>query len=159
MSSLNENLSSQETKINNLVKNNNSLKEDLTKANNELAENKKAYSTKLQESNDLVDKYKKVATRAINKYIDSQALKLDITSQEIKNKLPENYTFNDIDSICESLQKQKVSMNLLPFKTHNQLYENMNVQISGKVKREPMLENKVAFDDDVDDSLKILAKM
>ena len=160
LNSLTEDLNAKDELISQLRQQNRSLREDLNSSDSELQNLKESYTSKLQDSNTLVEKYKAVANKAINKYIESQALKLDITTNEIKNRLPQNYNFTDIDRICESLQKQKVSMNMLPFKTHNRLYENMNVEFNGKNKVDPLLrDNTPNVDDEIDDDLKNLAKM
>lgn len=158
--SLNESITKYEAEIAKIRKQNTKLVEDLAEARSNLSQNQETYSKQLEKSNTLVEKYKKVANHAINKYIDSQAVKLDVTSAEIKKRLPENYTFNDIDSICESLQEYKRGMNKLPFKTFNPLYENMNVEITGKKKVDPLLkEQALNVDDEIDDDLRVLAKM
>jgi hypothetical protein len=51
----------------------------------------------LSKANELVEKYKGVATKAVNKYIELQAVKIGISPDKIKQKLSENYSFNDID--------------------------------------------------------------
>ena len=40
---------------------------------------------------------------------------LGVSSNEIKNRLPQSYTLNDIDMICENLQSYSVNINKLPF--------------------------------------------
>ena len=109
------------------------LNEQLTKVQNELNTQKQMYQdklNKLQESfkndtkklNDeinqkskLVEQYKKIANNTVNKYIDSKAIMLGVSSNEIKNRLPQSYTLNDIDMICENLQSYSVNINKLPF--------------------------------------------
>ena len=89
----------------------------------------------------------------MDKYIDSQALKLGISSNEIKNKLPSSYSFNDIDSICENLQEYKLNMSKLPFR---KLTENIqNVKITSP-KQDPIIPAS-GFEDDIDDGLLALA--
>lgn len=86
---------------------------ETTKKDNVLI--KENYSKKLDKSNQLVEKYKGIAKNAVNKYIESQAIRLGVKPQEIKNRLPESYGFKDIDQICESLRKFQVNLNNLPF--------------------------------------------
>ena len=63
------------------------------------------------------DKYKAVAQKAIDKYITEKSNALGISSDEVKNRLGKTYSFNDINSICESLSANKIAMNRLPFRT------------------------------------------
>ena len=71
----------------------------------------------LTEAQEKVNKFKKVAKNAVNRYIESQAVRIGVTSNEIRNRLSESYTFDDIDNICEELQKYQLDINKLPFKT------------------------------------------
>lgn len=118
--------------------------EDLKK---DLQLNKNSYSKKLEKSNKLVENYKKITTNVINRYIESQALKLGISSNEIKNKLPESYNIDDIDSICEDLQSYKLNMSKLPFSTMQ------SVKVTPKSINAESLLPKGAEDDFVDAQL------
>ena len=73
------------------------------------------YSAKLSKAQTLVEKYKSVAQTAVEKYIKLQATRLGVSADEVKRKLNENYSFNDIDRVCEELQKYKLTANALPF--------------------------------------------
>jgi len=84
------------------------LKKDLAIKNNE-------YQTKLAKSNEITEKYRKIAKMAVDKYISSNAVKLGVKPEEIKNRLPENYSFNDIDKVCEGLKSYQLNINSLPF--------------------------------------------
>ena len=90
--------------------------------NEQLAEEKKnssiknaEYTNKLSNSNKLVEQYRKTAKTAVNKYVESQAVRLGVKSEEVFNKLPSNYSFNDIDRICEELSNFKLRVSDLPF--------------------------------------------
>jgi chromosome segregation ATPase len=63
------------------------------------------YRTKLSSANKLVEKYQRIARLAVDKYIGSMATKLGVNPSEIKNRLKENYSFEDIDKVCEDLKK------------------------------------------------------
>lgn len=91
------------------------LKENIENLKQDLNIKSKEYLNKLSQANSLTEKYKKIANSAVNKYIDSQALRLGIDSTSIKNKLPENYSFNDIDKLCEDLSGYNLRINDLPF--------------------------------------------
>lgn len=168
--SLNESLSTEREKVQELEKVNSQLKEDLTTTKKEAlirqgelkesiedlkkdAQLKKAeYDRKIERANSIVEKYQKIARTAINKYIESKAVMLGVTSNEIKQKLPENYSFDDIDSVCESLQKYKVNISRLPLDI-NSVKPKMRVTES----KEPLM--PVSADDEVDSSLLRLANL
>ena len=118
--------------------------EDLKK---DLQLNKNSYSKKLEKSNKLVENYKKITTNVVNRYIESQALKLGVSSNEIKNKLPESYNIDDIDSICEDLQSYKLNMSKLPFSTMQ------SVKVTPKSINADSLLPKGAEDDFIDAQL------
>ena len=101
----------------------------------------------------MVEKYKSIAKTAIEKYISSQATRLGISPDEIKRNLNENYSFNDIDRVCESLQQYKLNVNSLPFdisRTKSQM------RVSIKESKEPIKRGEDGsdlFDDGVDSML------
>lgn len=143
--SLKESATNLNNEIKGLQKNNEILKNKVTKLTENLTEAKKdnelaekQYSQKISNSNKLVEKYKKMANSAVNRYIESQALKLGVKKEEIKNRLPESYTFDDIDSICEELQDLNLNMSRLPF---NRLTES-SVRITSPVKSTPVAEEE-----------------
>lgn len=115
---------------------------------------KSQYSQKLGAANKLVEKYKKIANKAVDKYIESEAVKLGVSKEEIKNKLPQSYTFADIDAICESLQGYKLSINKLPFDVN----ENIKLKATPS-SHEPILPASRRQDDEVDNSLLEMAGM
>lgn len=130
------------------------LTEKLNEVQKDLELSKKNLSIKSTKSNELVEHYRKIAVNCVNNYIDSQARILGVDAKEIKQKLPKNYNFDDINKICESLQTYKINMNKLPFNT--MLNESLpkanirNVDNSLLVKNDNM-------DDIIDDQLLSLA--
>ena len=117
-----------------------SLQESYADAQKDVAQLKEQYSKKLNQKNELIEKYQKIANRAVDKYIESQAIKLGVTSNEIKNKLPKGYGFKDIDSVCESLQGYKLNMSTLPFSTSS-LNEGVSLK-ARNVRRELLPRNE-----------------
>ncbi len=131
--SLTENLSTKDvelrkanSEISRLQENINSIKskneDKINLLNDQLAEQKKnlsikttEYSNKLSKANNLIEQYRNTAKTAVNKYIESQAVRLGVKSNEIISKLPNNYSFNDIDMICEELSNFKLRISDLPF--------------------------------------------
>ena len=124
---LNEKLKKVSNENSQLTNSVNDLNEQLETAHKDNRQIKEKYSVKLNENNKLIEKYKKIAKSAVDKYIDRQATILGVSSNEIKNRLPESYSFSDIDSICESLREYKVNINSLPFNT--KLNENVNLTV------------------------------
>lgn len=107
------------------------------------------FSNKLDKANKLVEQYRNTAKIAVGKYIDSQALRLGVSADEITNKLPRNYSFSDIDTVCENLNDYKINLSNLPFDFSREK------KVVVKESHEPILpKNK---DDVVDDSLLKLA--
>ena len=176
-SSLDESISSKDKQLKSLTESLKSVKEDLAKAKkeNEVISNKSQeeikslnesiaelnkdnqlikneYSQKVEKATKLIEKYKKVANTAVDKYIESAAIRLGVESSEIKNKLPESYSFNDIDDVCEKLQDYNLNISKLPFRT---LQENIKVQaIPSKNER---LMPAINLEDEIDDDLLKLA--
>lgn len=124
---LNEQLNefnSEISKLNGIVDN---LNEQLETAHKDNRQLKEKYSKKLDTNNKLIEKYKNIARTAVDKYINKQATVLGISANEIKNRLPESYSFNDIDKVCESLREYRVNINSLPFSANNKLNENVGL--------------------------------
>ena len=84
--------------------------------------------------------------KSVNKYIDTQAIRLGVNTSEIKSRLPESYSFSDIDKICEDLQEYKVSISNLPFTPDRKLKENVSVKATNVSRR-----TLVPMEEDVDD--------
>ena len=118
--------------------------ETLTKDYQQMKEH---YSKQLSSQNDLVEKYRDVAVKSVNKYIDTQAIRLGVTSEEIKNRLPESYSFKDIDKICENLQEYKLNMSDLPFATpRSKMTEGLKIKATNVDTR-----TLVPMEEDLDD--------
>ena len=113
------------------------------------------YRAKLSSANALVEKYKRVAKLAVNKYIESQALKLGVSANEIKNRLSENYSFDEIDKVCEEITRYRVSLNSLPFDLREDVKSN-RVKVSQA--KDPILPDD-GLDDEIDDWLKSQANI
>lgn len=127
-----------------------SLNEDLADIKKNLTLKTNEYSKKLSDANNLVEQYRQTAKKAVNKYIESQAVRLGIDAEEIKSKLPKNYSFNNIDSICENLSQFNLAVSSLPVNLQKS-------KIKIKESKEPLLRENL--DDKVDDSLLRLANL
>ena len=130
----------------------NSLNESLEELRKDLTIKTAEYRTKLSNSNQLVERYREIAKTAVNKYIDSQALRLGINAEEVKNKLPNNYSFNDIDRICESLSRFNLAVNNLPLSLQK---KETKIKVTESI--EPLLGSN--SDDTIDDGLLRIANL
>ena len=129
-----------------------SLNESIEELKKNSAIKAKEYSNKLSKANSIVEHYKKIASVAVNKYIESKAQSLGVNPSDIKRRLSENYNFKDIDKVCEDLQGYQVTLSKLPINL--QQNKKMNVKVTESI--EP-IKPKGRFDDDVDESLLRLA--
>lgn len=125
-----------------------SLVEQMEDAKKDFAIQTTEYSKKIAKAKELTEKYKNVAKTAVNKYIGIKAIHIGVEPEEIKNKLPEEYSFNDIDRVCESLQEYQVNMSKLPFNA----FRSKNIRVSVTESKEP-IRPAIGVDDDVDDDL------
>lgn len=123
------------------------LNEQLEDMRKDASIKKKEYSDKLKQANSLVEKYKSVAKTVVNEYIGTQAKMIGASPTEITNKLPANYSLNDITTVCESLRNQKIAINKLPFDTRRMSSAKISV-------KESVSPNTITCSDDmVDETL------
>lgn len=130
------------------------LQESLQDLKKDAQITKSQASAKLSKAQMLVEKYKSIAQTAVDKYIKLQASRLGIGADEIKKKLNENYSFNDIDKVCEDLQRYKLTVNSLPFdvrRTNSTKPIKMTIKES-KETIKPMHDDGFDIDDDMDTS-------
>ena len=126
------------------------LAESLEENKKNLALKSKEYSSKLTKANSLIEHYKNIAQTTINKYIDSKAKFLGVSSNDIKSHLNESYTFEDIDRVCENLQGYQITASKLPFTLQKINNGKASIKVTESI--EP-IRPKGRFDDEVDDSL------
>lgn len=107
-----------------------SLKVELSKLKTDSKVKNTQYSGKLNESKETIEKYKKLAAKAVDKYIECKATNFGITSSEIKNRLSESYTFDEIDRVCEDLRRYKLNISKLPFNVGKANIKTMSMQES-----------------------------
>lgn len=116
-------------------------------------------STKLeqsyQKSTRLIEKYKNFAHEIANRYIDSKALALGVSSNEIKNRLSESYTLDEVDEVCEDLQDYSINISKLPFKVDKP--GSMRARLREDRSKDPLKDMDSQYDDTVDDYLLDLA--
>ena len=110
------------------------------------------YTSKLERQKELTEKYRSIAKTAVDKYIRSQAVILGVSASDIKGKLNENYSFSDIDRVCESLRNYKLNVSSLPFDTGNR---SVKVKVTESVEPISRIANatQAQFDDEPDAQL------
>lgn len=130
---------------------NEQLNESLQDAKKDSQIIKSEANAKITKCNQLIEKYKNIAKTAVDKYIESKATTLGISKSEIKKRLNENYSFNDIDKVCEDLQRYKLNMRSLPFdisaRKQIKMKVNESVEIVDPVNSDP------GIDDEIDETL------
>ena len=108
--SLNESVQTKTQEVSTLTESLNKANANVTALNEKLSNSDKEIS-ELNESLDkaktLKEAYKKLANKAVNKYIDIKATTLGLSSADIKRKLGESYTLEDVES---DLAKIKLSI-------------------------------------------------
>ena len=139
------NISDLENEISRLNEDIVALKKD---SRNELSNVRTKLEERLNNSNKLIEKYKNIAKTAVNRYISLQAVKIGVNPTEIKNRLNESYSFDDIDKVCEDLQSYKVNISKLPFNIDS----NRQTRVQMKESKESIFPTS-RFDDDVDAQL------
>lgn len=129
-----------------------SLKESIADLKKDSSITVNQYREKLKKSEELVEKYKATARKAVDKYISVQATRYGINESAIKNKLSSNYSFAEIDKVCESLRTYKGNIDKLPFNLNDA--KKTRIKVSESV--EPIMSTS-GTDDSIDESLMSLA--
>ena len=127
----------------------NTLEENLQESRKNAAIKQKEFVDKLSKSNALVEKYKRIASTAVDRYIESKAVVIGVMPEEIKSRLAENYSFSDIDNTCEKLMTLSVNATNLPFDITSKNI-SMRAKPSLKESIKPVDRN---IDDEVNDQL------
>lgn len=128
------------------------LNESISNLKRDAALAKEEYRTKLTKTNGLIEKYKRIANTSVNKYIESQAIRLGLNPITIRNKLDESYTFDDIDRVCKDLKEYAINISKLPIDISN--INNSKVTITES--KEPILQ-RTNVEDEIDPQLMMLA--
>ena len=147
ISQLKKQLTESEQRLSEEVANVKSLNEQLDTTHKDERQLKEKYTRKLEEKNALIEKYKNIAKTAVDNYINSRATVLGISANEIKNRLPESYSFKDINEVCDDLREYNINMNSLPFST-SKLNESINVSAKN-IDNRTLIDNP---DDEISDA-------
>jgi len=134
-----------------------SLNESIAQLQKDKNLQKTESAQKLEKAKKLVEKYKKATATAVDKYIELQAVRLGSSVNEVKNRLPESYSFEDIDKVCEDLQSYNLNMSRLPFNALAKKSINENVKIKGTSSKNESILPVSGFDDEIDEDLLYLA--
>lgn len=133
----------------------------ITTLNNQINESKNQTESKITELTETVTKtanlkesYRKLANKAVNKYIEVKSETLGLTPADIKRKLGESYTMEDVDHVCEDLKQYQLNVSKLPFSLDRKVGVRVNESKSNAVN---VAKSKSHTDDDVDASLIKLA--
>lgn len=119
------------------------------KANAELKRSE--YNKTITKAKALIKEYKELAHNTVDRYIESKATALGVSANEIRNRLNESYSVDEIDKICEELQSYQVNISRLPF--------NLDSRMKITESKKESLKVRSPFDDDVDEDLLALARM
>lgn len=147
--SLTESFKTREKELNETISN---LNEQLENVENESKQKLDESKTRITKAKKIVESYKNLLNDTVDRYIESKATMLGVTSNEIKNRLSESYTLDEIDSVCESLANNQISISKLPFS----LTRNTKVKVTKS--RNESLDINSNPDDDIDDSLRYIIK-
>lgn len=150
---LNEDLTTLRVENTEAIKQVQTLNESINELKNTSEADKKQLTSKLTKTEKIAESYKKIANETVRRYIDSKATMLGVSSNEIKNKLGESYTIDDIDEICEDLKSYALNISKLPF--------NVDRKVKMKVteSKNDLLVPSTGMDDEIDDSLLTLANL
>lgn len=126
------------------------LQEELERVTTDSKIIKSQATAKITKAEQLTERYKTIAKTAVDKYIEVKAQRLGLKASDIKSKLNENYSFNDIETVCENLQQYKLKANSLPFST-----EPVKMKINESKKPSiTSIPTDDRFDDDIDETLR-----
>ena len=159
-SELNESLNSKDAEMKKLTENLATVKKE---AEEKIAALNESINKKETEKNEAVAKesalkesYKKLANKAVTKYIESKANILGVTSKDIMRKLGKTYTLDDVDQVCEDLKGYQLNVSKLPFS----LDRKIGVKVNEGANKSPIATSHGNnLEDDVDDDLIRLANL
>ena len=121
---------------------------DLEAQVKKLTEQLEEKSNKLDKVTSIAKKYQSALKESKNSYIKAKAEACGIDYTEVKAQLKESYTIKDIDSICDNLLEQKLSLSKLPFRL------NEGAKLSIKSSQESIKPGRtIGGDDEISDTL------
>lgn len=126
------------------------LTESLANSKQNLLIKEREYSAKVTKANKLAESYMGLAKNALNRYIDNKAKGMGVMPYEIKRRLSENFTIDDVDKICDELMNTKLSLTDLPF----DIKPNCKLKITESNEK---VFPKSEFNDEIDEQLKSIS--
>lgn len=156
--SLNESLNSKTSEITSLNEEVKALKEQLYKKENETSTQVGELTESLNKETTLKESYKKLANKVVNRYIEIKANMIGLTATDVKRKLGESYSIEDVDKVCEDLKSYQLNVSKLPFEVNRKVGVRVN---EGSSRLNPVTSSKKAIfdEDEVDDGLIRLANI
>ena len=103
-------------------------------------------NSKVEKQSKLIERYRDTAYSVVEKYIKTKATMLGVSTNEIKNKLGESYTLEDIDKVCDNLRSYNLRMSDLPFSLNNRSV----VKVKESINHSNNLKVDNYSDDDID---------
>ena len=152
--SLNENLVSKDAEVKKLNESIEALTEKLSKQESESTIKVNQLTENLNKSKELIEKHKRLEQKLINKYIENKATTLGLTSIDVKRKLGESYTIEDVDKVCEDLKDYQLNVSRLPFNVDTKA----SVRFTESVQSRKAVAKKGETPDD-DSTLENIARM
>jgi len=133
------------------------LKESISKTQRDSENRISEIKLRLDKSNKLLEQYKKLAHDVADRYIASKADSLGVSPNEIKNRLNESYTLNDVDNVCKELQQYSINVSRLPFAFDKP--GTARVRMREDRSRDPLRNVNSRVDDEIDDYTAELANI
>ena len=130
---------------------NSSLRERIETLHKDASLKANDYKESLTKASKIVEHYKQVANEASDYYISAKAATLGISAQEIKNRLAEKFTFDDVNTVCNDIRNYQLNVSKLPFDLKR---SKIRVTESKETMTNAIKANQ---DDDIDDQLLGLA--
>lgn len=109
----------------------------------------KSLTEDLNKQTHIAEGYQKLANKAMSRYIECKATMLGVNPKEIKSRLPESFSLDSVDRVCEDLKTYQLNVSKLPFSLGSKV---KSVKVNESVTN-PKLPNEGFEDDDVDESL------
>ena len=154
--SLNESLTNKDNQISKLTESFNKQKDGYETQIKQLNEKLETSQTEVQSKTKLVEQWQSFARKTVDRYIETKAVMFGFTSDDIKGRLPKKYDIDDVDRICEGLQKNSLNMKNLPFELGSNKSRIAKVQIVES--KNDKLKVPLNYDDEIDPGLLNLAE-
>ena len=134
----------------------NALNESIEKQKQESQTQLTELTESLKKTTAIKESYRNLANKAVNKYIEVKADILGLTTKDIKRKLGESYTLEDVDQVCEDLKSYQLNVSRLPFS----IDRKVSVKVNESAATRRMKPANAEFEDDgVDAGLIRLANL